>query len=164
MVMQFLFITKLLEVIILNTSSITFLWQHENFVSLYCNDYFNGHNKLHIDDNEVIKDYDLESATVIINNLLAGIYKVWTSGPDGQSEDKYIEIYPEGIKEQLYYTTRFIYSYIFCSKLYSAKFINSIIILVCKNTDTSISINSLINRYIYIGKHSFNVFIYLQMI
>lgn len=87
----------------MNTSSITFLWQHENFVSLYCNDYFNGHNKLHIDDNEVIKDYDLESATVIINDLLAGIYRIWTSGPDGQSEDKYIEIYPEGIKEQLYY-------------------------------------------------------------
>ena len=87
----------------MNTSSITFLWQHENFVSLYCNDYFNGHNKLHIDDNEVIKDYDLESATVIINDLLAGIYRIWTSGPDDQSEDKYIEIYPEGIKEQLYY-------------------------------------------------------------
>lgn len=87
----------------MNTSSITFLWQHENFVSLYCNDYFNGHNKLHIDDNEVIKDYDLESATVIINDLLAGIYRIWTSGPDSQSEDKYIEIYPEGIKEQLYY-------------------------------------------------------------
>lgn len=87
----------------MNTSSITFLWQHENFVSLYCNDYFNGHNKLHIDDNEVIKDYDLESATVIINDLLAGIYRIWTSGPDGQSEDKYIEIYPKGIKEQLYY-------------------------------------------------------------
>lgn len=87
----------------MNTSSITFLWQHENFVSLYCNDYFNGHNKLHIDDNEVIKDYDLESATVIINDLLSGIYKIWTSGPDGKSEDKYIEIYPEGIKEQLYY-------------------------------------------------------------
>lgn len=87
----------------MNTSSITFLWQHENFVSLYCNDYFNGHNKLHIDDNEVIKDYDLESATVIINDLLSGIYRVWTSGPDGQSEEKYIEIYPEGIKEQLYY-------------------------------------------------------------
>lgn len=87
----------------MNTSSITFLWQHENFVSLYCNDYFNGHNKLHIDDNEVIKDYDLESATVIINDLLSGIYRIWTFGPDGQSEDKYIEIYPEGIKEQLYY-------------------------------------------------------------
>lgn len=87
----------------MNTSSITFLWQHENFVSLYCNDYFNGHNKLHIDDNEVIKDYDLESATVIINDLLSGIYRIWTSGPDDQSEDKYIEIYPEGIKEQLYY-------------------------------------------------------------
>lgn len=87
----------------MNTSSITFLWQHENFVSLYCNDYFSGHNKLHIDDNEVIKDYDLESATVIINDLLSGIYRIWTSGPDGQSEDKYIEIYPEGIKEQLYY-------------------------------------------------------------
>ena len=87
----------------MNTSSITFLWQHENFVSLYCNDYFNGHNKLHIDDNEVIKDYDLESATVIINDLLSGIYRIWTSGPDNQSEDKYIEIYPEGIKEQLYY-------------------------------------------------------------
>ena len=69
----------------MNTSSITFLWQHENFVSLYCNDYFSGHNKLHIDDNEVIKDYDLESATVIINDLLAGIYRIWTSGPDGQS-------------------------------------------------------------------------------
>ena len=87
----------------MNTSSITFLWQHENFVSLYCNDYFNGHNKLHIDDNEVIKDYNLESTTVIINDLLTGIYRIWTSGPDGQSEDKYIEIYPEGIKEQLYY-------------------------------------------------------------
>lgn len=87
----------------MNTSSITFLWQHENFVSLYCNDYFNGHNKLHIDDNEVIKDYDLESATIIVNDLLSGIYRIWTSGPDGQSEDKYIEIYPEGIKEQLYY-------------------------------------------------------------
>ena len=87
----------------MNTSSITFLWQHENFVSLYCNDYFNGHNKLHIDDNEVIKDYNLESATVIINDLLTGIYRIWTSGPDDQSEDKYIEIYPEGIKEQLYY-------------------------------------------------------------
>ena len=67
-------------------------------------------------------------------------------------------------KEQLYYTTRFIYSYIFCSKLYSAKFINLIIILICKNTDTSISINSLLNRYIYIGKHIFNIFLYLQMI
>lgn len=77
----------------MNTSSITFLWQFEDFVSLYCNDYFNGHTTLHVDDGSKVRDFTLDDANIIIDNLENNMYRLWTSGPDGKSEEKYIEIF-----------------------------------------------------------------------
>lgn len=87
----------------MNTSSITFLWQFEDFVSLYCNDYFNGHTTLHVDDGSKVRDFTLDDANIIIDNLENNMYRLWTSGPDGQSEEKYIEIFSETMTDQIEY-------------------------------------------------------------
>ena len=58
----------------MSTSSITFLWQFETFVALYCNDYFNGHTELYVDDGNKLIKYELEEPTVVINDLQSGIY------------------------------------------------------------------------------------------
>ena len=94
----------------MSTSSITFLWQFETFVALYCNDYFNGHTELYVDDGNELTKYELEEPTAIINDLQSGIYRVFSKGPDGQSEDKYIEVYPEGLEYQLTYLNNLIFN------------------------------------------------------
>lgn len=87
----------------MNTSSITFLWQFEDFVSLYCNDYFNGHTTLHVDDGSKVRDFTLDDANIIIDDLENNMYRLWTSGPDGKSEEKYIEIFSETMTDQIEY-------------------------------------------------------------
>lgn len=87
----------------MNTSNITFLWQFEDFVSLYCNDYFNGHTTLHVDNGSKIREYTLNDASIIIDDLENNMYRLWTSGPDGKSEEKYIEIFSETMTDQIEY-------------------------------------------------------------
>lgn len=87
----------------MNTSSITFLWQFEDFVSLYCNDYFNGHKTLHVDNGSKVREYILDDASIIIDDLENNMYRLWTSGPDGKSEEKYIEIFSETMTDQIEY-------------------------------------------------------------
>ena len=72
--------------------AITYVAQKENSIHLYCEDFFNGYNKLTYTDGKESKEITLTSPDVLLENLTATLYKVNL----GNSE-KYVEVYSESL-------------------------------------------------------------------